>query len=50
MQTLTELSLDKNDIGYKGAQSIGEGLQKSTVTENFIDSCRMNPYLLFHRH
>jgi hypothetical protein len=33
IQTLTELNLSKNQIGDKGAQCLGEGLQKNTVRQ-----------------
>jgi hypothetical protein len=31
MQTLTIMDVSRNEIEDKGAQSIGEGLQKNTV-------------------
>ena len=34
IQTLKELYLYSNQIGDKGAQSIGEALQKNTVRQN----------------
>jgi hypothetical protein len=34
MQTLTQLWLNKNQIGDKGAKSIAQALQKNTVREN----------------
>jgi hypothetical protein len=33
IQTLIKLVLDNNKIGEKGAQYLGEGLQKNTVRE-----------------
>jgi hypothetical protein len=43
IQTLIFLSLDNNQIGDKGAQYLGEGLQKNTVREN----CTIFIFMIF---
>lgn len=36
IQTLTTLSLDRNEIGIEGAQHLAEALKKNTVKKAFF--------------